>query len=154
MPINKDASGRRWIEAEVEVPGTPETVWDALTNPEKSRGYYYGTDILSDWQPGSRWTSESGDELYLDGELLEVDPPRRIVQTFHVAIEEPAASDPPSRVTWEITPVTDGTTRVRLIHEGMGQATRDYVDGGWEHILSGLKRVVEQREEPAAAEPR
>ena len=95
-------------EAEILVEATPEEVWDALTNPEKTRGYYYGTDILSDWQPGSRWTSESGDELYLEGELIEVDPPRRIVQTFHVAIEEPAASDPPSRVTWEVTPVDAG----------------------------------------------
>ncbi len=80
-------------------------MWKGLTDPEQTRAYYYGTEILSDWQAGSRWTSESGDELYLDGELLEVDPPRRIVQTFHVAIEEPAASDPPSRVTWELTPI-------------------------------------------------
>jgi uncharacterized protein YndB with AHSA1/START domain len=136
-------------EAEILVEGTPEQVWKALTNPEKTRGYYYGTDILSDWQPGSRWTSESGDELYLEGELIEVHPPRKIVQTFHVAIEEPAASDPPSRVTWEVTAIDSATTRVRMIHEGMGRATRDYVDGGWEHILNGLKRVVEERQ-PAA----
>ena len=132
-------------EAEVLVQATPEEVWDALINSDKTRDYYYGTDIRSDWQPGSRWTSESGDELYLQGELLEVEAPRRIVQTFHVAIEEPAASDPPSRVTWEVTPLDAATTRVRLIHEGMGEATRDYVDGGWEHILAGLKRVVEER---------
>ena len=132
-------------EAEIVVQATPEQVWDALTNPEKTRGYYYGTDILSDWKPGSRWTSESGDELYLEGELLEVDAPRKIVQTFHVAIEEPAASDPPSRVTWEVTPLDSGT-RVRMIHEDMGQATRDYVEGGWEHILAGLKSVVESTE--------
>ena len=133
-------------EASVDVNGTPEQVWDALTNPEKTRGYYYGTDILSDWQPGSRWTSESGDELYLEGELLEVDAPNRIVQTFHVAIEEPAASDAPSRVTWQLTPLGGGQTRVQMIHEEMGQATRDYVEGGWEHILAGLKSVVESNE--------
>ncbi len=137
-------------ETEIVVQATPDDVWDALTNAEKTRSYYYGTDILSDWQPGSRWSSESGDELYLDGELIEVDPPRRIVQTFHVAIEEPAASDPPSTVTWEVTPVDESTTRVRMIHEGMAQATRDYVDGGWEHILAGLKQVVESEvREPA-----
>ena len=138
-------------EAEVVVQATPEQVWDALTNPEKTRHYYYGTDILSDWRPGSRWTSESGDELYLEGELIEVDPPRRVVQTFHVAIEEPAASDAPSRVTWEVTPVDATTTRVRMIHEGMGEATRAYVEGGWEQILSGLKRVVESAENSSAA---
>ena len=78
-------------EASVDVAGTPEQVWDALTNPELTRRYYYGTDILSDWKPGSRWTSESDGELYLEGELLEVDAPNRIVQTFHIASEEPAA---------------------------------------------------------------
>jgi len=130
-------------EASVDISGAPEQVWDALTNPVKTRGYYYGTDIVSDWQPGSRWTSESGDELYLEGELIEVDAPKRIVQTFHIASEEPAASDAPSRVTWQLTPLGDGQTRVQMIHEDMGQATRDYVQGGWEQILSGLKSVVE-----------
>lgn len=137
-------------EAEIEVQAGPEAVWDGLTNPEKTRGYYYGTDILSDWKPGSRWTSESGDELYLEGELIEVDPPHKIVQTFHVAIEEPAASDPRSRVTWEVTRIDAATTRVRMIHEGMGEATRDYVEGGWEHILAGLKRVVESEPVPSS----
>jgi uncharacterized protein YndB with AHSA1/START domain len=139
-------------ESEITVAATPDDVWSALTDPEKTKSYYYGTEILSDWQPGSRWTSESGDELYLDGEILEVQAPRRLVQSFHVAIEEPAASDPPSRVTWEIEPVGDGLTRVRLIHEEMPQATRDYVEGGWERILSGLKSMLES-ERAAVAVP-
>lgn len=130
-------------ETEIEIHATPDLIWDALTDPKKTRAYYYGTDILSDWQPGSRWTSEDGDELYLEGELIEVDPPRRIVQTLHVVNEEPAASDASSRVTWELTPAGNDATVVRIVHEEMGQATRDYTDGGWEHILSGLKTVVE-----------
>ena len=64
---------------------TPSEIWRAITDPEMTRNYYYGTDIKSDWTPGARWTSESGDELYLDGEILEVDAPHRLVQTFHVA---------------------------------------------------------------------
>jgi uncharacterized protein YndB with AHSA1/START domain len=130
-------------EASVDIAGMPQQVWDALTNPEKTRRYYYGTDILSDWQRGSRWTSESGDELYLEGELLEVDAPNRIVQTFHIASQEPAASEPPSRVTWQLTALDGGRTRLEMIHEDMGPSTRDYVEGGWEHILAGLKSVVE-----------
>ncbi len=39
-------------EASIDVQATPEQVWDALTNPLKTRGYYYGTDILSDWKAG------------------------------------------------------------------------------------------------------
>lgn len=130
-------------ETDIEVSATPEEVWSALTDPKKTHAYYYGTDILSDWKVGSRWTSEDGDELYLEGDLIEVNRPRRIVQTFHVVNEEPAASDPPSRVTWEIEPLGAASTRVRVIHEGMGQATRDYTDGGWELILGGLKALLE-----------
>lgn len=129
-------------EVTVEIAAPPDNVWQAITDPVLTRQYYYGTDILSDWKAGSRWTSEADGTLYLEGEILEIDPARRLVQTFHVVDEEPALSDPPSTVTWELTPTSDGT-RLRLIHEGQGQATLDYTDGGWEHILDGLKSVVE-----------
>ena len=46
-------------------------------------------------------------------------------------------------MTWELTPLSDDTTRLRMIHEDMGQATRDYVEGGWEQILAGLKTLLE-----------
>ena len=98
-------------ETEVTVSATPDEVWQAITDPAMTRGYYYGTDILSDWTVGAPWTSRSGDELYLEGEILDIDPPRRLVQTFHVAsTEEDAVNDGPSTVTWEITPVGDVTT--------------------------------------------
>jgi uncharacterized protein YndB with AHSA1/START domain len=130
-------------EAQIDIQASPEEVWQALTDPKRTQTYYYGTEILSDWQPGSRWTSQSGDKLYLEGELIEVDPPQRIVQTFHVTGDEPAAADAPSRVTWEVSSLGDGLTRVRVVHEGMGQDTRDYTDGGWEFILAGLKHLLE-----------
>jgi uncharacterized protein YndB with AHSA1/START domain len=129
-------------EIAVEIAAPPEKVWQALTDPELTRQYYYGTDILSNWTKDARWTSETDGHVYLEGEILEIDPPRRLVQTFHVVDEEPALSDAPSKVTWELTPTHDGT-RLRVLHEGQGQATRDYTEGGWEHILDGLKSVAE-----------
>ena len=130
-------------ETEVTISATPEAVWRAITDPALTRDYYYGTDILSDWTVGAPWTSRAGDELYLEGVILEIDPPRRLVQTFHVAsTEEDAVNDAPSTVTWEVTPIGEAT-RVRVIHEGMGAATRSYTEGGWEHILAGLKALVE-----------
>lgn len=131
-------------EIEVTVSGaTPAQVWQAIIDPELTRNYYYGTAILSDWKVGSAWTSRSGDELYLEGEILEIDPPRRLVQTFHVASpEEDSINDGPSIVTWAVTPVADGT-RVQIIHDGMAEATRQYTEGGWEHILNGMKTLIE-----------
>ena len=131
-------------ETEVIVSGaSSEDIWRAITDPELTRSYYYGTDILSDWKVGSEWTSRAGDELYLEGTIVEIDPPRKLVQTFHVAsAEEDAVNDEFSTVTWDVTPVADGT-RVRVIHDNMGEATRQYTEGGWEHILAGMKTLLE-----------
>ena len=130
-------------ESVIFIRAAPERIWRAVTDPEMTRNYYFGTEIKSDWTPGARWTSEAGDEVYLDGQILEVDPPRRLVQTFHVAWpDEDAFRDPSSTQTWEITPMGDAS-RVRIVHEGMGSATREYVEDGWEVILSGLKTLLE-----------
>ena len=133
-------------ESVIFIRATPDEIWRALTDPELTRSYYYGTEIKSDWTPGARWTSEAGEELYLEGEIIEADAPHRLVQTFHVAWpDEEAYKDEPSTVTWEITPMGDAS-RVRITHEGMGQATREYVEDGWEMILSGLKTLLETGE--------
>jgi uncharacterized protein YndB with AHSA1/START domain len=129
-------------ELTIQIEATPEDVWRAITDPELTRGYYYGTEIISTWQPGEPWKSVSGDELYLVGDLLEVEPARRLVQSFRVAIEEPAASDPPSTVTWQLASDGNGT-RLTLTHEGLAPATYEYTEGGWEHILGGMKNLLE-----------
>lgn len=129
-------------EVVIFIRATPKDIWRAMTDPILTRDYYYGTAIVSDWTPGARWTSEANDELYLEGEIVEIDEPHRLVQTFHVAIEKPAANDPPSTVTWEITPMGD-SSRLKLVHDGMGAATREYVEDGWELILSSLKTLLE-----------
>ncbi len=130
-------------EIAVTISATPDQVWRAITEPEMTRRYYYGTDIISTWEPGAEWTSVSGDELYLRGRIVEVAPQRKLVQTFHVETDEAAASDPHSTVTWELTPAGNAT-QLRLVHEGLAPATFEYTDGGWERILGGLKALVEQ----------
>ena len=133
-------------ESVIFIRATPDEIWRALTDPGMTRHYYYGTDIVSEWTPGAPWTSKSGDEVYLEGEIVEVEAPHKLVQTFHVAwADEAAFNDPASTVTWEITPMGDAS-RVRLIHEGIGAATSDYVGDGWELILSGLKTLLETGE--------
>jgi uncharacterized protein YndB with AHSA1/START domain len=131
-------------EVTIDIRATPERVWQAMTDPTLTREYFYGTDILSDWTPGSRWTSESDGNVSLEGKVVEIDPPRRLVQTFHVHDDDPAASEDPSTVTWELTPLPDGRgTRLQLVHTGQGEATMAYTDGGWEFILQGMKSLLE-----------
>lgn len=124
---------------------TPEALWTALTDPEQTRQYWYGALNRSAWIRGARWTSESADgELYLEGEIVEADAPRRLVHTFHVVHEPEAAADPPSLVTFTIEP-GDDVSRLTLVHSGTGPATEAYIEGGWEEILGGLQAYLEDR---------
>jgi len=128
---------------EIEITTTPERLWQALTDPSDTQQYWYGALSISDWTVGSRWVSQSPDgEVYLEGEILEIDPPRRLVHTFHVVHEAEAAAEAPSRVEWEITPL-GGRCRLTCVHLGRGPATLDYTSGGWETILGGMKELLE-----------
>jgi uncharacterized protein YndB with AHSA1/START domain len=128
---------------EVEIATTAERLWQALTDPEDTQRYWYGALSISDWKAGSRWTSESPEgEVYLDGEILEIDPPRRLVHTFHVVHDPEAAAEAPSRLEFEITPLGD-RCRLTVLHTGRGPATVEYTSGGWETILGGLKELLE-----------
>jgi uncharacterized protein YndB with AHSA1/START domain len=83
--------------------------------------------------------------VYLEGEILECKPPHHLVQTFHVVHEPEAAGDAPSRVTFDIEQLGDAC-RLRVTHEQLPPATADYIAGGWETILSGLKTLLETGE--------
>jgi uncharacterized protein YndB with AHSA1/START domain len=125
---------------------TPERAWQAITDPEFSRQYYYGAANRSAWTVGARWTSEGPEgELYLEGEVLEVNPPKRLVHSFHVVHEARAAADPPSRVTWEIVEERPGICVVTVTHDGFGShdsPSFGYATG-WPWILSGMKTLLE-----------
>lgn len=136
---------------DISIRTTPEELWDAITNPARTPEYWYGALNRSAWVPGARWTSESSDgELYLDGEILEVDRPHRLVQTFHVVHEAAAAAEAPARLTFQITDSGDAC-RLLVVHDDLGPATLAYIEGGWEHILAGLKAYLETG--PAQSRP-
>jgi uncharacterized protein YndB with AHSA1/START domain len=136
---------------EVEIATTPERLWRALTDPAETQKYWYGALSISDWQVGSRWVSQSPDgEVYMDGEILEIDPPRRLVHSFHIVHEPAAAAEAPSRIEFEITPIGD-KCRLTLIHSGRGPATTAYTSGGWETIFGGLKELLETGQVVGAA---
>lgn len=132
---------------------TPEALWRALTDPQMTRQYWFGALSRSDWGKGSRWTSESEDgELYLEGEILEIDPGHRLVHSFHVVHDPDAAAEPPSRVTFEIE-VLGEVCRLTVTHEDLEAATERYVTGGWETIGAGLKTLLETGQPLRIGEP-
>jgi uncharacterized protein YndB with AHSA1/START domain/DNA-binding transcriptional ArsR family regulator len=132
---------------EIYIKTTPERLWQAITDPELRRVYNFGASIESDWTPGSHYTAGSpgADGLLWEGENLEVDPPRRLVQSFTALWGEDVKSEGTSRTTWEIEPVGD-SCRLTVTHDQMREGANDQLYGGYPMLLSGLKTLLETGE--------
>jgi uncharacterized protein YndB with AHSA1/START domain len=129
----------------IDINASPEQIWEALTDPQQTRRFWHGALNHSTWQPGARWTSESEQgELYLDGEIVEVDRPRRMVHTMRFLQDPEAEAEGPSLVEIRID-VIDTGTRLLLVNTNLGPVSLENVTGrgGWEHILGALKVLVE-----------
>jgi uncharacterized protein YndB with AHSA1/START domain len=132
---------------EIYIKTTPERLWDAITDPEMRRRYSFGVGIRSDWTAGSSYTADHPDGgLLCEGENLEVDPPRRLVQTFRALWDEDVRREGTSRVTWEIEPVGD-SCRLTVTHDQLREGANGQIYGGWPMVLSGLKTLLETGED-------
>jgi len=132
---------------EIYIKTTPERLWEAITNPEIRSKYHFGTAQISDFTPGSRVeVKHSGaDGLLGEGENLEVDPPRRLVQSMVALWSDEAQAEGTSRVTWDIEPVGD-SCRLTVTHDQLREGANEELYGGWPMILSGLKTWLETGE--------
>jgi uncharacterized protein YndB with AHSA1/START domain len=82
-----------------------------------------------------------------EGENLEVDPPRRLVQSFNALWSDDVKAEGTSRVTWEIEPVGEDSCRLTVTHDQLRDGANDELYGGWPMILSGLKTLLETGED-------
>ena len=130
---------------EIYIKTTPERLWKAITDAEMRRKYSFGAVVTSDWTTGSRYEAVGGGAPIFEGENLEVDPPRRLVQSFRALWGEDVKSEGTSRVTWEIEPVGD-SCRLIVTHDQLREDANDQLFGGWPMILSGLKTLLETGE--------
>jgi uncharacterized protein YndB with AHSA1/START domain len=132
---------------EIYIRSTPERLWDAITHPEIRAKYNFGAGAHSDWKPGSPLALRvpEPDLLLGDGEVLEADPPRRLVHTMRALWSDEVKSEGFSRVTWEIEQVAD-SCRLTLTHDELREGANDELYGGWPMILSGLKTWLETGE--------
>ena len=131
---------------EIYIKTTPERLWQAITDQELRRRYNFGVGVTSDWKPGSSYEgSHPRGGTILAGENLEVDPPRRLVQSFNALWGEDVQREGTSRVTWEIEPVGD-SCRLTVIHDQLPEGANNELYGGWPMILSGLKTLLETGE--------
>jgi uncharacterized protein YndB with AHSA1/START domain/DNA-binding transcriptional ArsR family regulator len=132
---------------EIYIRTTPERLWEAITDPEIRSKYQFGNQVTSDWTPGSRFemTNPNAPALLGEGENLEVDPPRRLVQTMVALWGDDVKAEGTSRITWEIEPVGD-SCRLTVVHDQLRDGANDQLYAGWPMILSGLKTWLETGE--------
>jgi len=144
---NMDASAPDSVFT-VFVKATQEQVWSAITESEFTLRYYYASTIESDFEVGSPYRYLIDGREAIVGEVLEADPPRRLVMSFDARWDDGVAADPPSRIAWELADRGPGVVQLTVVHEGLvaGTATFEQVAGGMPFILSGLKTLLETGE--------
>ena len=131
---------------EIYIKTTPERLWEAITETEMRRVYQFGGGVTSEWTHGSRYElSHPQGGVLAEGENLEVDPPRRLVQSFTALWSDEVKQEGTSRVTWEIEPVGD-SSRLTVTHDQLREGANGELYGGWPMILSGLKTLLETGE--------
>jgi uncharacterized protein YndB with AHSA1/START domain/DNA-binding transcriptional ArsR family regulator len=132
---------------EIYIRTTPERLWEAITNAEIRSKYQFGTQITSDFTPGSRFEMahpRSG-ALLGEGVNVEVDPPRRLVQNMVALWGDDVKDEGTTRITWEIEQVGD-SCQLTVTHDQLREGANDQLYGGWPMILSGLKTWLETGE--------
>jgi DNA-binding transcriptional ArsR family regulator/uncharacterized protein YndB with AHSA1/START domain len=124
---------------------TPAKLWQAITSAERTRQYFYDTEVESDWRVGSPiryWLTQDGQRsVAVSGKILEIEPEKKLVHSFRFESNE----DAPSRVTYEIEPAGKDTVKLTLVHDGFEGETKTYQETsqGWWPVVSGLKTLLE-----------
>jgi uncharacterized protein YndB with AHSA1/START domain len=135
--------------AETEIDASPDQVWSALTDPEQIKQYMFGSQVETDWQPGSPivWKGEYEGKQYEDkGEIVEIEPERRLKVTHFSPLG--GQEDVPENyhtLLYELE-ARDGKTRVSLSQDNNpSEEAAEHSRANWEQMLTGLKQVVESR---------
>ena len=142
--LKRDLESQMEKVYEIYIRTTPERLWDAITDPATRQKYHFGASVNSDWAVGSTYQlgHPAADRPLMEGENLEVDRPRKLVQTMRALWGPDAERAGTSRLTWEIEPVGD-SCRLTLIHDQLPEDAPSELYGGWPMILSGLKTWLE-----------
>ena len=125
---------------------TPEKLWAALTDPKTIKQYWFGCTCESDFKKGSPWKLIMEDGRLADtGEILDVDPGKRLVIKWRNEFMPELKAEGYSRCTMDLEPVDDGAVKLTITHDldRPGSKFIEAVSGGWPRILSNLKSLLE-----------
>ena len=144
------------------IKATPEAIWDALTKPEWTIRYGYAPVVEYDLRAGGKFRAYPNEgmkkfpqipDVIVDGEVLEANAPRRLVQTWRMLMDPGMAAEGFTQLTYDMEPVRGGVTKLTVTHDVTGaakvaflvagQAESHGAGGGWSEVLSGLKTLIE-----------
>lgn len=149
----------------VYIKATPQAIWDAITRPEWTEKYGYAGLVDYDLRPGGAFRTYANagmkahpdvPDVIADGEVVESDPPRKLVQTWRMLMTPDLAAEACTRLTYEIEEGWGGVTRLTVTHDVAGapliaavlagEQAAQGAGGGWSEVLSGLKTLLETGE--------
>jgi len=122
-----------------------ERLWEALTSPQFTKEYWFGMELRTDWKPGSSWRLLFPDGRVADmGEIVEVEPPRRLVLRWRNEWMPEMKAEGEAFCTMSLEPA-DGAIKLTVTHEIAREDSVfiQKVSGGWPRILSNLKSLLE-----------
>lgn len=164
----------------VYIKAAPQKIWDAITDPEWNSRYGYGGRGIYELKPKGRFVTYTSEEMKqgakaqgyevpdiaVDGEVLESDPPKKLVVTWRMLMDPGMAAEGFTRLTYEITELPKegegpAVSRLTVVHELESAPSLAHMvaggmedvgaGGGWNWILSDLKSLLETGKIMAAA---
>lgn len=143
------------------IKATPQAIWDAITKPEWTERWGYGLRDEYDLRPGGKYHGNATESMkafglsgvIVDGEVFEVDPPRKLVISWRMYVDESMRNEGFTRLTYEIEEGRDGVSRLSVVHDVSGTPGHAAMvagdkqgpgaGAGWTWILSDLKSMLE-----------
>jgi uncharacterized protein YndB with AHSA1/START domain len=145
---------------QIYIRATAQAIWDAITDPDWNGKYGYQAVSEYELRPGGKYRALANaqmrsfglPEVMIDGEVVEVKPPSKLVQTYRWLFNEQHKAEGFTRLTFEIEPTSAGFCRLTITHDvtgapmmaaGTQSAFSEQGGGGWNWILSDLKSLLE-----------
>ncbi len=145
----------------VYIKATPEAVWNAITNADWTQKYGYAPLVEYELRPHGRYRMHANEgmkalgvpDIIGDGEVIEVNAPHRLVQTWRMLMDDKARAEGFTHLTYEIEQVRGGVSKLTVTHDVTsapklasvlaGEHESTGAGGGWSEVLSGLKTLLE-----------